>query len=150
VSALSDLLNAHLPKGKTVRQIALAIDQDDRYDVKLSTIYPYFNGKHGQPELKTLHALAQHVPGVSLRQLLEAAGLPNSAGPYEPPAEAELLNARQRRALDDLIRSMVEPRADAKVTRLSAVRDTPKAPPRGEAASKKRGGGRDGGQGEHG
>lgn len=116
MSALSDLLLAHLPRGTTRRQVALAIDADPRHDVKLSTVYPYFNGKHGQPELKTLRALADHLPGVTYSQLLAAAGLPASSGPYVAPEESDLLTPRQRRAIDELIRAMVADDATSAVS----------------------------------
>lgn len=133
MSALSDLLLAHLPRGTTRRQIALAIDADPRHDVKLSTVYPYFNGKHGQPELKTLRALADHLPGVTYSQLLAAAGLPASSGPYVAPDESDLLTLRQRRAIDELIRAMV---TDDSTSSGGAV--IPMSPPPGRPSATER------------
>lgn len=51
--------------------------------------------------------------GVTPARIYELAGMdaPSEAGPYEPPEEAARLTTRQREALTELIRAMVEPPA---------------------------------------
>jgi transcriptional regulator with XRE-family HTH domain len=65
-------------------------------------------GKHAaNPSDDVLEAFAAVFPSLSLPKLRELAGRPSGeAEPYIPPPEAALLNARQRKALDELIRSM--------------------------------------------
>lgn len=102
MTALSDLLQKH--KGdRSVREIGRACAQ---YGVGESTIIPYFSGKHGaNPPEEVLHALSKAVP-LDIRLLREAAGVPRGEDdPYTPPAEANRMSFRQRRALDELIRS---------------------------------------------
>lgn len=51
--------------------------------------------------------------GVTPAKIYELAGMdaPAEAGPYEPPEEAARLTTRQREALTELIRAMVDPKA---------------------------------------
>lgn len=56
--------------------------------------------------------------GVTPARIYELAGMnaPSEAGPYVPPEEAARLTTRQREALTELIRAMVDPKAPAKQT----------------------------------
>jgi len=69
----------------------------------------YLRGDHGRPDEPTLRAFAA-VLELDLADLRAAAGLPyEQTEPYLPPPEASRLSRRQRRAVDELIRSMLEP-----------------------------------------
>ncbi|MFW0790053.1 hypothetical protein [Gordonia sp. CPCC 205333] len=103
MSALSDLLNGG---NVTARQAA---DKAEALCVKLpyGTIAAYWSGRHGKPSATTLSRLAQVVPFTE-KQLQEAAwNVTAPLGPYRPPEESLLLDQRQRRAVDELIRSIV-------------------------------------------
>lgn len=65
-------------------------------------------GKHAaNPSDEVLEAFGE-VLGIPLVKLRQLAGRPGgTADPYVPPPEADLLDARQRRAVDEVIRSMV-------------------------------------------
>jgi hypothetical protein len=77
--------------------------------VNHDTAARYLRGDHGTPDEATLVAFAD-VLGVPLRTLRTAANLPDeSVDPYVPPAEASRLTRRQRRAVDEIIRAMLEP-----------------------------------------
>lgn len=103
MSELSDLLN-EARGDQSVRAVGRAVAS---HGVGESTIIPYFNGKHGKPSVQVLEALTKVLP-VSIEELYAAAGRPaGESSPYEPPIEANLLNRRQRLALDELIRSFV-------------------------------------------
>lgn len=139
MSALSDLLNDHLRDGLTINQVAVRIAKDPGHDVSRATVYACFKGEQERPKLSTLLALADAVPGVTLDDLLHAVGLPPSPGPYVPPREAALLSKRQRVALDELVRSMVEASAD-NVVPLSAPsgRPSPRTRGLGKVADKRK------------
>lgn len=103
MSNLSDLLNG---QPVSARQAAA---EAERRGIKLpyGTIAAYWSGKHGRPSAGTLEKLAAVLP-LSLGQLQRAAwDAETNLGEYRPPREADLLNSRQRRALDELIRSIV-------------------------------------------
>lgn len=55
------------------------------------------------PETLSKIAAAYQIPTAALRS---AVGLPEGGGRYTPPPEADLLDERQRKALDELIRSV--------------------------------------------
>lgn len=71
-----------------------------------STLYPYFRDGHGQPSMGVVVGLASalHVPVDELRSL---AGIRAPGAPWIPPQEAQLMSERQRKAVEELIRSMV-------------------------------------------
>ncbi|ORI13475.1 hypothetical protein BJI47_22795 [Rhodococcus sp. 1168] len=101
VSKLSDLLNSQPVTARQAAEIA------DKRGVPLpyGTIAAYWSGRHGRPSAQTLERLAE-VLTIPIEQLQKAAW--NKTAPVEtwnPPAEVRLLNERQRRALDELIRS---------------------------------------------
>src|SRR4051794_32894231 len=86
------------------------------YTLNHDTAARYLRGDHGVPDEVTLVALSQVLP-VSLRDLRVAANLPSEATtPYVPPPEASRLTRRQRRAVDEVIRSMLEPTKSASTT----------------------------------
>jgi transcriptional regulator with XRE-family HTH domain len=116
VTALSDLLVASNKAGLSARGLARKA-QERGHSLNHDTAARYLRGDHGVPDEATLIALSD-VLGVPMRELRAAADLPFEAtAPYVPPAEASRLTRRQRRALDEIIRSMVEP------TRARAQRD---------------------------
>lgn len=104
VSALSEALQAANVNGWSTREIAAR--GGDR--VAHSTIAKYLNGKHGQPREDVLELFAE-VFNMPIRRLRSLAG--QSAGelePYRPPPEANRLNRRQRGAIDEVIRLLVD------------------------------------------
>ena len=103
VSALSELLNSGTV---TARQAAERASKEGIH-LPYGTIAAYWSGGHGRPSVATLAKLAKVVP-FSEKQLQEAAW--NTTAPlglYRPPAESALLNDRQRRAVDEIIRVIV-------------------------------------------
>lgn len=103
MSRLSDLLNG---QPVTARQAATRAEEQG-IRLPYGTIAAYWSGKHGRPSATTLERLAQVLP-IPLGQLQQAAwGQETKLGTYTPPREADLLDSRQRRALDELIRSFV-------------------------------------------
>ncbi|MFC8182461.1 hypothetical protein ACFULT_26615 [Rhodococcus sp. NPDC057297] len=101
MSKLSDLLNS---QPVTARQAAEVADKRG-ISLPYGTIAAYWSGRHGRPSARTLERLAE-VLTIPLAQLQKAAW--NKTAPAEdwtPPPEVRLLNDRQRRALDELIRS---------------------------------------------
>lgn len=104
VSALSDLLNSQPVSARQAAEIAAEMEIDLRY----GTLSGYWAGKHGRPTHQSLAKLAAVIPSLTEKQLQEAAWNTSSPlGPYSPPDEAIHLSERQRRALDELIRSVV-------------------------------------------
>lgn len=105
VSELSDLLNR---TGISARQAA---ERAKELGVELpyGTIAAYWAGKHPRnPSEKTLEGLAE-VTAVSVRRLRRAAGkAEGETQPWHPPTEANRLTQRQRAALDQLIKAIVD------------------------------------------
>ncbi len=129
MTALSDRLVAANTQGLSARAVA-RLARDAGYTLNHDTAARYLRGDHGMPDEATLIAFAEvlHVPLTELRQ---AARLPaEMTEPYRPPVESSRLTLRQRRAVDEIIRAMLVPRASdepANVTDLSDRRRT-KAP----------------------
>lgn len=105
VSELSDLLNG---TGISARQAA---EKADELGVELpyGTIAGYWAGNHPQnPSEKTLEGLAE-VTSLSVRRLRRAAGkAEGELAPWRPPQEANRLTRRQRQALEQLIKAIVD------------------------------------------
>src|SRR4051812_23446592 len=122
MTALSDLLVARNTSGYSARAVARRAQQLG-HTLNHDTAARYLRGDHGLPDEATLIALAA-VLRVPLRELREAANLPSEATtPYVPPPEASRLSRRQRRAVDEVIRAMLEPsKAAARPTDLAARR----------------------------
>lgn len=104
MSALSDALNEANKQGWSTRQIA------EKSGLNHATVAKYLNGTHAvRPDEETLKALSE-VFRIPLERLRELAGLqPGEPDPYVPPQEAARLTRRQRRAVDEVIRSMLDP-----------------------------------------
>jgi hypothetical protein len=125
MSALSDLLSSHVKPGVSARAVSRQA-QELGYSLNHDTAARYLRGDHGVPDEITLVAFSQ-VLKVPLRQLRAAANLPTeTTAPYVPPAEASRLTRRQRRAVDEIIRAMIEPsRSDRRPTELAERRRRP-------------------------
>src|SRR4051812_17704460 len=108
MSALSDLLVQANSAGLSARSIARQA-QESGFSITHDTAARYLRGDHGRPDEETLRAFASVLP-VPLSELRSAAQLPaEETEPYRPPAEASRLSRRQRRAVDEIIRAMLEP-----------------------------------------
>lgn len=108
MSALSELLLKANTAGLSARSIARQA-QESGFSINHDTAARYLRGDHGRPDEETLRAFASVLP-VRLSELRVAAQLPaEETEPYRPPAEASRLSRRQRRAVDEIIRAMLEP-----------------------------------------
>src|SRR6185503_12288083 len=107
MSALSDLLNKANTAGLSARSLARNA-QAAGFSLNHDTAARYLRGDHGRPDEATLLALSK-VLRVPLSRLRTAASLPSGeTEPYRPPAESSRLSRRQRRAIDEIIRAMLE------------------------------------------
>jgi len=117
MTALSELLVAANAAGLSARSLAKQA-QEAGFTINHDTAARYLRGDHGRPDEDTLRAFASVLP-VRLADLRAAARLPaEETEPYRPPAEASRLTRRQRRAVDEIIRAMLEP-STASVTELA-------------------------------
>jgi hypothetical protein len=115
MTALSDLLVARNTSGYSARAVARRA-QELGHTLNHDTAARYLRGDHGVPDEATLVAFAQ-VLRVPLRELRAAAHLPSeTTTQYVPPPEASRLTRRQRRAVDEVIRAMLEPTRSASTT----------------------------------
>lgn len=111
MSTLSELLTRANDAKRSARAIARAA-QERGHTLNHDTAARYLRGDHGVPDEATLIAFSE-VLDVPLRDLRTAAQLPSeSTEPYVPPSESSRLTRRQRRAVDEIIRAMLEPRAE--------------------------------------
>ena len=118
MSALSELLVRANADGLSARSIARQA-QEAGFKINHDTAARYLRGDHGRPDEETLQAFANVLP-VRLSELRAAARLPaEETEPYRPPAESSRLSRRQRRAVDEIIRAMLEP-APRQVTELGS------------------------------
>ena len=142
MTALSDLLVARNTEGISARAVARRA-QELGHTMNHDTAARYLRGDHGVPDEATLLALAD-VLRIPLRDLRAAAHLPSeTTAPYVPPPEASRLTRRQRRAVDEVIRAMLEPSKSAAAPadlasrrrragqRQAARRGKPEPPPEG-------------------
>jgi hypothetical protein len=130
MSALSDLLVGANTEHRSARAIARTA-RERGHTLNHDTAARYLRGDHGVPDEATLVALAD-VLAVPLRDLRVAADLPaESIAPYVPPPEASRLNRRQRRAVDEIIRAMLDGRSEGGVRPLRRVarHGDPEPPP---------------------
>jgi transcriptional regulator with XRE-family HTH domain len=140
MSALSDLLNKANGGSLSARSLARNA-QAAGFTLNHDTAARYLRGDHGRPDEATLLALSK-VLRIPLTRLRAAASLPaEETEPYRPPAEASRLNRRQRRAVDEIIRAMLEtsaiPRTDdleARRGRRKPAKRSPTAKPTTRAA----------------
>jgi transcriptional regulator with XRE-family HTH domain len=110
VTALSDLLIASNKTGLSARGLAREA-RERGHSLNHDTAARYLRGDHGVPDEATLVALSD-VLRIPMRDLRAAAQLPSeTTAPYVPPPEASRLTRRQRRAVDEIIRAMLEPSA---------------------------------------
>lgn len=129
MSALSELLQASNSGGLSARTIARTA-REHGFSLNHDTAARYLRGNHGSPDESTLQALSK-VLKVPMTKLRAAAALPDElTEPYRPPAEASRLNRRQRRAVDEVIRAMLQPSPASKpaATELDAARAKKAAP----------------------
>lgn len=109
MTALSDLLSEHNAGHRSARAIAREA-RERGHTLNHDTAARYLRGDHGKPDEATLVALAD-VLEIPLARLRKAAGLPSeSTEPYVPPTEASRLSRRQRLAVDEIIRAMLDTR----------------------------------------
>ena len=135
MSALSDLLVQANSAGLSARAIARQAQQAG-FSINHDTAARYLRGDHGRPDEETLRAFASVLP-VQLSELRIAADLPaDETEPYQPPAEASRLSRRQRRAVDEIIRAMLEPQPSSGVTELGSRRKAERSD-RGSSASRR-------------
>jgi transcriptional regulator with XRE-family HTH domain len=129
MSRLSDLVSAALAKQRlSARQLAVRA-REAGHTLNHDTAARYARGDHGSPDEATLVALHE-VLGIPMKELRKAADLPSeSTAPYTPPLEASRLTRRQRRAVDEIIRAMLEPegRAGSRAAEPVAELDTTRA-----------------------
>ena len=120
MTALSDLLTTANRTRLSARAIARAA-RERGHSINHDTAARYLRGDHGRPDEATLVAFAD-VLSIPLAKLRTAANLPaEQTAPYSPPPEASRLTRRQRRAVDEIIRAMLEP-TRATVTELPSAR----------------------------
>ena len=128
MTALSDLLQSVNGGRLSARALARAA-QERGHTLNHDTAARYLRGDHGNPDEATLVALSE-VLNVPLKRLRTAAGLPDElTTAYTPPAEASRLTRRQRLAVDEIIRAMLEPTRAAPAVR--AARRGKAEPPAG-------------------
>lgn len=128
MTALSELLQASNTASLSARTIARNA-REFGFSLNHDTAARYLRGNHGSPDESTLLALSK-VLKVPMTKLRAAAALPNEeVEPYRPPVESSRLNRRQRRAVDEVIRAMLQPSAaDKQVAELDATRAKKAAP----------------------
>ncbi len=108
MTALSELLQASNTASLSARTIARNA-RELGFSLNHDTAARYLRGNHGTPDESTLLALSK-VLKVPMTKLRAAAALPNEVTePYRPPAESSRLSRRQRRAVDEVIRAMLQP-----------------------------------------
>lgn len=106
MTALSDILSESNTQGWSTREIARRAEKNG-HTLAQPTVSKYMGGRHGRPTEAVLAAFSD-VLNIPINKLRTAAGVPVGEGsPWAPPSEANRLDLRQRRALEELIRSMV-------------------------------------------
>lgn len=107
MSALSDALVEANVEDWSAREIARR--GGDR--VSHSQIGKYLKPSHPRPREEVLQVFSD-VFRIPMPRLRELAGLPaGGVEPYEPPQEANRLDSRQRRLVNELIRMLAETKA---------------------------------------
>lgn len=107
VSALSDALNQANVDQISAREIARR--SGDR--VSHSQLSKYLKPTHGRPGEDVLEVFSE-VLNIPITRLRALAGLPaGDSAPYQPPREANRLDKRQRKVIDELIRMLAETKA---------------------------------------
>jgi hypothetical protein len=112
MSRLSEVLCEANTSGLSARAVA-RVARERGYSLNHDTAARYLRGDHGRPDEATLVAFAD-VLSVDLAALRVAADLPAElTSPYVPPPESSRLNRRQRLAVDEVIRAMLDRGATA-------------------------------------
>jgi hypothetical protein len=110
MSRLSEVLREANAAGLSARGVA-RVARERGYSLNHDTAARYLRGDHGRPDEATLVAFAD-VLSVDLAALRTAADLPAElTSPYTPPPESSRLNRRQRQAVDEIIRAMLDQQA---------------------------------------
>jgi hypothetical protein len=127
MSALSDLVAKANGGDLTHRQVAQRA-RDLGAPISDDTAWKVMSGRHGALKDPALRAFATVFPSLTFEALRAAADLPvEDLGPYQPPDGADRLGARERAAVDELIRLLTAPRP-ARAAEPSNVRDLPARP----------------------
>lgn len=128
MTVLSELLHQSNVQGWSNREISVRADKNG-HKLSRASVDVYMGGRHGRPTEAVLAAFSD-VLNIPIDKLRTAAGVPAGTGsPWTPPSEANRLDTRQRRALEELIRSMVtsetigEDRTDDQQDATSVARD---------------------------
>lgn len=139
MSALSELLASANTGGMSGRSIARTA-RERGHTLNHDTAARYLRGAHGVPDESTLRAFSD-VLDLPLARLRAAADLPSeTTTPYAPPAESSRLTRRQRRAVDEIIRAMLEPVAAAgSIARLPDRHRPERHPPATERSAARHG-----------
>jgi hypothetical protein len=132
VTRLSELIRGAMDGTMSARAVARTA-RERGHTLNHDTVARYVRGDHGVPDEATLRALSD-VLDLPMARLRAAADLPSeSTDEYVPPPEASRMSRRQRRAVDELIRSMVEPTRSAVPAKSDAARPTRRAARHGRA-----------------
>lgn len=109
MSELSDLLRSANVEELSTRQIAQRTGGMIGHDL----VAKYLRGEHPtDPDERIVEALHMAFPKLSKTRIRNAAKVPpGEPEDWQPPPEANRLNKRQRRAVEELIRSIVAPTA---------------------------------------
>lgn len=111
MTQLSAVLRAANVGGLSARAVAKQA-RAAGFTLNHDTAARYLRGDHGRPDEDTLRAFSA-VLSIELAELRRAAELPDEdTTAYIPPPESSRLSRRQRRAVDEIIRAMLEPAAD--------------------------------------
>lgn len=107
MTALSDLINQRLAAlgwdGLSLRDLA----EKSEGALSKDNVAIYRKGTHGVPSETTLASWSD-ILQTPIEDLREAAGMPRGGEQFSLPPEAARLNQRQRRAITELIMSMIE------------------------------------------
>ncbi|MFT3971731.1 MAG: hypothetical protein QM695_16005 [Micropruina sp.] len=107
MSKLSKLLNERKPPEWSALEVGRRAEKNG-YNLRPATVTGLFGDRHAKrPDDSTLEALTSVLP-VTMEELRDALDLdPDPGEPWEPPDEARHLSVDQRRALAQLIKTMV-------------------------------------------
>ncbi|MFP7706330.1 helix-turn-helix domain-containing protein [Trueperella sp. LYQ141] len=97
----------------------------DAAELSSATIYKAINGKTDTVKPETLAGLAKALRR-SESEIAEALGIAaQTTSPYSPPPEADFLDTRERKAVDEFIRVIVRARNAGTTAESGSVRLTP-------------------------
>lgn len=109
VSALSEALNDANVSGWSTREISERAARAG-FNINHATVAKYLNGTHAsKPTNDVLEAFAAVFSSLTIQKLRKAAGVGlGEPEPYVPPQEAHQLGARERRAVNEVIRLLAQ------------------------------------------